>query len=59
MRARRELTVEGVTKSLIEWSELSGIRNRTIAFRIDSGWEPKRAITERAVQGNNQRLRTA
>lgn len=45
-RASRRITAGGLTHTLSEWSELSGIRRSTIAFRIDKcGWSPEKAVS--------------
>lgn len=42
-RISRMVTLQGETRNLIEWSELSGLRPDTIAWRMDHGW-PEDAI---------------
>lgn len=43
----RKITVNGVTKTLQQWSRASGISHQRIAHRIDVlGWSPKRAVSE-------------
>lgn len=37
----RLISINGVEKSLIEWSEMSGIGRATIAKRINVGWDEK------------------
>ena len=45
-RTNRLLTLNGVTKTLIEWSEITGINRQTIKSRIDrSGWSIEQALT--------------
>lgn len=44
-RSNRLLTIDGETKTLIEWAEQSGIRHNTISYRIKHGWSVKDAIT--------------
>jgi hypothetical protein len=41
------LTIEGETHSLSEWALRSGLREATLRTRLKSGWDPKRAISER------------
>jgi hypothetical protein len=43
-RGNRLITIDGQTKTLAEWSEISGIRHDTIAHRIKSGMDEKSAI---------------
>ena len=45
-RSNRYITHDGVTKTLMEWSEETGLNRRTIAQRIDNGWGISRALTE-------------
>lgn len=40
----RRITVNGVTKLLIEWEEISGFDGRTIHSRLKRGWTPEDAI---------------
>lgn len=34
----RIITIHGISRTLAEWSEISGIRAKTIAWRNNSGW---------------------
>ncbi len=43
-RKTRRATVGGVTKTLGEWSELSGVKIETIFGRLSRGWPPMRAV---------------
>lgn len=43
-RTNRLVSIEGITKTVSEWSELSGVRHNTICYRLDRGWEPKTAV---------------
>lgn len=38
------LTIDGVTKILIEWSEISGTNPQTIRKRLKNGWSDKEAV---------------
>lgn len=40
-RSNRLITINGVERTLIEWSEISGIDRATIARRINVGWDKK------------------
>jgi hypothetical protein len=40
------LTIDGVTKPLVAWSEQFGISIATIWWRLRSGWDAKRACTQ-------------
>lgn len=44
-RSNRLITVNGVTKSLAEWSEETGIGRTTISLRIDAGVPPDIAVS--------------
>jgi hypothetical protein len=56
----RFITVHGKTMTLVEWSELTGIKREAIADRLNRGWEPERAVSptqERHYRDQNGRLR--
>lgn len=38
------LTCDGESKSITEWSVLSGVKYSTIYFRLKNGWDAKRAV---------------
>ena len=40
-RSNRLITINGIERTLIEWSEISGIDRATIARRINVGWDKK------------------
>lgn len=48
MRGRkpRLVTVNGVTRSISEWSEISGVAVGTIRQRLDHDWNPETAVYE-------------
>ena len=55
MRNRRGnhlITFQGVTRTLQEWSELTGLGGPTIRYRLRSGWSVERTLTTRSRQGN-------
>ena len=39
------LTIDGVTKSYVEWEKDSGLPRRLIYNRLIAGWDPKDAVT--------------
>ena len=41
----RWITIDGVTKCLSEWAEISGISYRTLCFRVNHGWTGRRLIS--------------
>jgi hypothetical protein len=43
-RRNHRIAVNGETRSLVEWAELTGIDRQTIETRIASGWSPEKAI---------------
>ena len=48
MSTNRLLTYNGLTKTLAEWSEITGIKIGTIWARLDvHGWPVEKALTER------------
>ena len=47
MRSNRFVSFNGVTHTISEWAEVTGIHKRTIAGRIDSGQSVERALTEK------------
>lgn len=44
-RTNKRLAIDGVTKTLIEWSEQYGIEESTIRGRLDLGWSIEQAVT--------------
>ncbi len=51
----RRLTVNGVTRSLVEWSEQVHIGPETLSRRLQLGWTPERAVTT-PLRGNQPNL---
>lgn len=43
-RSNRLVTCRGETKTIAEWSEVSGGNTKTIGERLNRGWEPEKAI---------------
>jgi len=43
-RTNRLLTVNGETRCLSEWSEITGIPKTTLRLRLERGWPPERAV---------------
>jgi hypothetical protein len=39
------LTVDGIKRTVVEWSEITGITAETIHHRIKKNWLPKKIIT--------------
>ncbi|WP_461246525.1 hypothetical protein [Treponema sp. R6D11] len=42
--SNRKLTVNGITRTLIEWCEITGMKFETIEGRIKRGWSPEKII---------------
>lgn len=45
-RNNRYVTIDGITKTVTEWCRITGVKSSTVYWRIKSGWEPARAVTE-------------
>ena len=45
-RNNRLITYKGITHTLQEWSEITGIHKKTISKRIDRGWTIEDALTK-------------
>lgn len=43
-RTNRYITACGVTRTLIEWAEVTGIKRGTIAYRLNNGWPTEQAL---------------
>lgn len=43
-RSNRPITVDGETRTIVEWSELSGVHRSTIWRRLKRGWAPREAV---------------
>jgi len=48
-RSNLNLTHNGITQTLQQWSEQLSINNRTLATRLRRGWSIKRALTTRVT----------
>ena len=46
MSKYKDLTGNGITKTLADWGRITGINPRTISSRIDNGWPIEKALTE-------------
>lgn len=44
-RGNTLITCNNSTRTLQEWSEISGIPHDTLSYRLNSGWTPERAIS--------------
>lgn len=43
-RNNRRVTIDGVTKSLVEWVEQTGIKYSAAMYRLSAGWDAKKAL---------------
>lgn len=50
----RVIEFNGVSHTLGEWSDITGIKLATIWNRLKSGWSVEDALTRKPVVGNNQ-----
>jgi len=50
-RTNRHLTFNGQTKTYVEWSEITGLKQNTIAYRVTHGWPIDKVLTTGANHG--------
>lgn len=48
------IEVNGISHTIAEWGDITGIQKATIWARLNKGWSTERAITEPAFVGHNQ-----
>lgn len=51
--------VNGISRTVEEWSELHGVPATTIRSRLIAGWEPERAVSHKAGQRFGKRIKLA
>jgi hypothetical protein len=51
--SKRIITLNGDTKSLSEWSKITGIGYKTLHDRLSKGWSPERALTAPVRKSKN------
>lgn len=51
----RMVTIDGVTRPLAEWAEISGLPYGTLQYRLDMRWSPKDAISFRSGEVRSHR----
>ena len=49
-RSNRLITIDGKTKTLAEWSEISGLDSSLIRFRVVNGWSEKQLLVSPSVR---------
>lgn len=54
-RTNRHITIGGVTRTLAEWCELTGLSGPTIPYRIRMGWPESEWLRPAQIQRRNQR----
>lgn len=47
-RNNRYITFKNETHTIKEWSEITGVHHKTLAYRIDRGWDLEKAMTRGA-----------
>ena len=53
-RSNRIIEYNNKRLTLMEWSEETGLKRETIAYRLNNGWNKERALTEKSFIGKNQ-----
>lgn len=53
-RKVRKLTYQGVTRTVSDWADLTGINHRTLKGRLNRGWSAQKALTLKPKHGRNQ-----
>ena len=54
MPAIKLVTFNGTTKSIRQWSIETGIPYRSLLYRVNSGWDFSKAISDKPILGRNQ-----
>jgi hypothetical protein len=52
-----QITINGVTKTAVEWAEINGLKPSTVYQRIRNGWDAVAAATIPATQKNKGRFK--
>lgn len=45
-RGNIQVTIDGVTKTISEWSEISGVGYKTLEYRVKAGWSPQDILSK-------------
>lgn len=54
-KSSRLITFNGITKSLTDWAASCGVKDTTLAYRLDNGWPIEEAITRCAHKSLDSR----
>lgn len=57
-RNTKRLTVNGETKTLGEWADLTGMNYHTLSYRLRRGWSPEQALTTPPASSGSGAYRT-
>lgn len=52
-RNNRLLTIDGETKTCVEWAELAGISKELLYIRLRRGWDAAKAVFTPSSKGKN------
>lgn len=58
-RRNKQVTLNGITKSLVEWCEALEVPYSTIRSRLSNGWSDSKALTTPVRSGNYKRKQNA
>jgi hypothetical protein len=53
-RDNRYLSIDGVALTIAQWRRRSGLKRRTLRWRLDAGWDARRAVTTPTNTGNQR-----
>ena len=53
-RRNRIITLDGVSRTLQQWSEVTGLKRKTISRRLDRGWTIRNALTVSLVTDRSE-----
>lgn len=54
---KHSVTINGETKSVAEWSEISGVAHDTLLFRIKSGWKNEKLLNPVRMSGKQSGIK--
>lgn len=53
-KRNRIITLDGVSRTLQQWSEVTGLKRNTISRRLDRGWTIRSALTTAPVTDRSE-----